>query len=182
LWKRPRRWFWFGIPLGGLLAFVVGVGVAGGFVGSLKFTETTAFCTSCHEMEQPLRELQQSVHHSNIYGIQASCADCHVPPQLIPGLIRHAKASVEVWGHLTGKLSTPAKYESQRAELAKKVWAELKANDSAECRSCHNQAAMNLEKQDPIAAKRHSPEYMAKAGKTCIDCHKGVAHTLPGDS
>lgn len=179
LWKRPRRWFLFGIPLGGLLSFVIGIGVAGGFVGGLQYTETTAFCTSCHEMQQPLAELQQSLHHSNAYGIQAGCADCHVPPTLFAGLMRHVRASVEVWGHLTGKLNTPEKYEALRAEMAQKVWAELQANDSAECRSCHNPAAMDLTKQDRIAAKRHSPEYMAKSGKTCIDCHKGVAHTLP---
>ena len=49
-----------------------------------------------------------------------------------------------MWGHLTGKLSTPANYEAHRLELAQKIWAELKANDSAECRSCHTASAMAL--------------------------------------
>lgn len=182
LWQRPRRWFLLGIPLGGLLSFVIGIGVAGGFVGGLQYTETTAFCTSCHEMQQPFAELKQSIHHSNAYGIQAGCADCHVPPTPVAGLMRHLRASIEVWGHLTGKLSTPEKYEAHRLEMAQKVWDELKANDSAECRSCHNQAAMDLTQQDRIAARRHAPEYMAESGKTCIDCHKGVAHTLPEGS
>jgi nitrate/TMAO reductase-like tetraheme cytochrome c subunit len=31
-----------------------------------------------------------------------------------------------------------------------------------------------------MAADAHSS--LAKSGKTCIDCHKGVAHTLPEGS
>lgn len=179
VWRRPRRWFWLGIPFGGLVTFIIGISLAGGFVGALKYTETEAFCTSCHEMQQPFAELKQSVHYSNAFGIQASCANCHVPPGLLPGLMRHMAAAGEVWGHLTGKLNTPAKYEALRLSMAQSMWAELKANDSAECRSCHKLSAMALDKQDPIAAKRHSADYLAKTGKTCIDCHKGVAHTLP---
>lgn len=179
LWQRPRRWFLLGIPAGGALAFLVGIGFSGAFAGGVQFASTLGFCTSCHEMSTPYEELQKSVHFSNEFGIRATCANCHVPPSFLPGLMRHMEASVEVWGHLTGKLATPAKYEALRLEMAQTIWAELKANDSAECRSCHTQAAMALDKQDPIAAKRHSPDYLAKTGKTCIDCHKGVAHTLP---
>jgi len=58
------------------------------------------------------------VHYSNQFGITASCADCHVPPAFVPGLLRHVKASVELWGHLTGELDTPAKYEAHRMKLA----------------------------------------------------------------
>lgn len=181
LWRRPRNRWLLGIPLGAALAFVIGVGATGGFVGSLKYAETESFCTSCHEMQAPFEQLQHSAHYSNVYGIRASCADCHVPPQFIPGLIRHMKAANEVWGHLTGKINTPAKFEKFKLEMAQSVWTELKANNSAECRSCHTRAAMALDKQSPIAAKRHSAEYMAKTGKTCIDCHKGIAHTLPQD-
>jgi nitrate/TMAO reductase-like tetraheme cytochrome c subunit len=177
LWRRPQRWFLLGVPAGGVLAFVIGVGFTGAFVGTLKIAETDAFCTSCHEMQQPFQELTRSNHHSNEFGLQASCGNCHVPPAFFPGLIRHIEASSEIWFHLTGKLSTPAKYEAHRLELAQKIWAELKANDSAECRSCHTPAIMALAKQPPMAADAHSS--LAKSGMTCVDCHKGVAHTLP---
>jgi cytochrome c-type protein NapC len=86
-------------------------------------------------------------------------------------------ASIEVWGHLRGELDTPAKFEAHRTELAQKIWTELKANDSAECRSCHSPAAMAFAKQPAMAAAAHSS--LASSGMTCIDCHKGVAHTLP---
>ena len=59
----------------------------------------------------------------------------------------------EVWGHFSGELDTPAKYEAHRLELAQKIWAELKANDSAECRSCHTPSAMAFAKQPPMAAE-----------------------------
>jgi cytochrome c-type protein NapC len=180
LWRRPQRWFLLGIPAGGLIAFLIGVGVTGGFFGALKITETDAFCTSCHEMKQPFQELMHSVHGSNEFGIQASCGNCHVPPTFFRGLLRHMQAITEVWGHLTGKLDTPAKYEAHRLELAQNIWKELKANDSAECRSCHTPSAMAFAKQPPMAADAHSS--LAKSGMTCIDCHTGVAHTLPAGS
>jgi cytochrome c-type protein NapC len=180
LWRRPQRWFLLGIPVGGLITFLVGIVFTGGFIGGLKMAETDKFCTSCHEMQQPFQELTRSVHYSNEFGIQASCGNCHVPPAFIPGLIRHIQASTEVWGHLTGKLSTPARYEAHRLELAQKIWAELKANDSAECRGCHTASAMAFAKQPAMAADAHSS--LATSGMTCIDCHRGVAHTLPPGS
>jgi cytochrome c-type protein NapC len=169
-----------GIPAGGIVAFVVGAAVMGGFFGGLKYAETESFCTSCHEMSTPAQELTQSVHYSNEFGLRAGCANCHVPPTFVAGLVRHIEAYKEVWGHVTGELSTPAKYEDHRLQQAQKVWAELKANDSAECRSCHTPAAMALAKQPTAAASAHAT--LATGGMTCIDCHKGVAHTLPEGS
>ncbi len=163
------------------MAFVIGIGFTGSFMAGLKFAETTAFCTSCHEMSTPLQEFSQSsVHHTNEFGIQATCGDCHVPRAFIPGLMRHIAAYKEVWGHLTGKLNTPAKYEAQRPAMAQMIWDELKANDSAECRSCHTPAAMALKQQPAAASDAHSS--LATSGLTCIDCHRGVAHTLPPGS
>ena len=180
LWRRPQRWFLFGIPAGGAAAFLLGMVFWGSFNFALKFAETDSFCTSCHEMKQPFQELTRSVHYSNVLGIQASCGQCHVPPTFLPGLWRHIQAYAEVWGHMRGELNTPAKYEAHRQELAQKIWTELKANDSAECRSCHTASAMALAKQPAMAASAHAS--MPKSGATCIDCHQGVAHTLPQGS
>jgi nitrate/TMAO reductase-like tetraheme cytochrome c subunit len=180
LWRRPRRWYLLGIPFGGLVAFVVGIAFTGGFFASLKFAETNEFCTSCHEMQTPFEEYTHSVHFSNPVGVRATCGNCHVPPAFLPGLWRHMKAALEVWGHLTGELDTPAKYEAHRLEMAQTVWTELKGNDSAECRSCHSPAAMAMDKQPAMAARAHAE--LASSGKTCIDCHKGPAHTVPEGS
>ena len=187
LWRRPQRWFLLGVPAGGLLAFFVGIGFTGSFFGALKYASTDAFCTSCHEMDTPFQELTHSVHYSNVLGVRASCADCHVPPAFMPGLMRHMAASLEVWAHLTGELGTPAKYESHRLELAQKIWRELKANDSAECRSCHTPSAMARVRQPSTGATGAaiSPATMHQSlatSYTCIDCHKGLAHALPTDN
>jgi hypothetical protein len=40
LWRRPQRWFLLGIPAGGLIAFIIGIGFAGSFVAGLKFAES----------------------------------------------------------------------------------------------------------------------------------------------
>ena len=184
LWRRPQRWFLLGIPAGGLLAFIVGIGFTGGFFGALQYTSTDAFCTSCHEMNKSFEELKHSKHYSNEFGVRAGCANCHVPPTFLAALMRNLAVPREAWGHLTGELDTPAKYESHRLELAQKVWKELKANDSAECRSCHTIAAMAVVKQSSTGAKEAgvSPATMHQSiapSETCIDCHKGIAHTLP---
>ena len=56
LWRRPQRWFLFGIPIGGLcLPSSSAIGLTGRFIGGLKYAETDSFCTSCHEMNSLFR-------------------------------------------------------------------------------------------------------------------------------
>jgi len=55
----------------------------------------------------------------------------------------------------------------------------MKATDSRECRNCHSFPAMQKTKQRPRAQKNHATAQ--QRGKTCIDCHKGVAHLLPAE-
>jgi cytochrome c-type protein NapC len=37
---------------------------------------------------------------------------------------------------------------------------------------------MDFTRQSPRAAQAHST-YLASGERTCIDCHKGIAHRLP---
>ena len=96
---------------------------------------------------------------------------------LFRSIIRKVQASNEVWGKLTGTISTPEKFEAKRLELAKHEWARMKATDSRECRNCHSFQAMDFEHQRPKAAEQMRKAY--QDGGTCIDCHKGIAHSLP---
>jgi cytochrome c-type protein NapC len=53
----------------------------------------------------------------------------------------------------------------------------MKANDSQECRNCHRYDYMDYAEQGKRGATTHPTAF--DEGKTCIDCHKGIAHALP---
>lgn len=76
-----------------------------------------------------------------------------------------------------GLVDTPKKFEEQRAEMAQREWTRMKANNSQECRNCHNFEYMDYSTQKTVAATIH--HQAESAGQTCIDCHKGIAHKLP---
>jgi cytochrome c-type protein NapC len=88
------------------------------------------------------------------------------------------QASKEVWGKLFGTIDTREKFLDKRLELAQHEWARLKANQSLECRNCHQAESMDFTRQSPRAAAMHSTKLL-KGEATCIDCHKGIAHRLP---
>jgi cytochrome c-type protein NapC len=179
LWAPPKRKWLLGIPLGALFAFILGMLVWAGAGAMLHATSTTHFCAyACHEFEAYVTpSWQVSVHHKNADGVGAGCPDCHLPKPVVPMLVRKARSANEIWGHLTGKIDTQAKFDGHKLEMAERVWAYMKETDSRECRGCHNPDAWDLSAQDPSAQKKHAS--MKEQGKTCIDCHKGVAHELP---
>jgi len=160
------------------IGFVCGLVFWGVFSTGLAATNEMGFCIGCHEMRDTVyKEYTQTIHYSNRTGVRATCSDCHVPHELGPKLIRKVQASKEVWGALTGYIDTPDKFEHHRMELATNEWARMESRDSRECQNCHKFDAMSSIKQSPSNYKRHME---AKAeGKTCIDCHKGIAHHLP---
>jgi cytochrome c-type protein NapC len=53
----------------------------------------------------------------------------------------------------------------------------MKATNSRECRNCHANESMDYTKQEQYAVQQHIKG--VDEGKTCIDCHKGIAHSLP---
>jgi cytochrome c-type protein NapC len=55
--------------------------------------------------------------------------------------------------------------------------ALLAGLDFLVARHCHDQSTWVLERQGLKARKFHS--VALSKGKTCIDCHKGLAHKLP---
>jgi cytochrome c-type protein NapC len=175
--SRPSRHLSLGfLTLGG---FLCGVLFWGGFNTALEATNTETFCVSCHEMHDNVyQELQRTVHFANRSGVRATCPDCHVPHEWTDKIARKMQASKEVWGHIFGTINTRQKFEAHRLELAKHEWARLKANDSLECRNCHSAPAMDFTRQSQRAQRIHS-EFLIGGDRTCIDCHKGIAHELP---
>lgn len=160
-----------------IVGVVVGVFFTSGFTTVLDYTNTTEFCVSCHEMQTNKDELTASVHGSTRSGAHAQCADCHVPQEFGPKMLRKINAANDVYHHLLGTLDTPQKYTDKRQELAERVWDYMEKSDSRECRTCHSFETMKLEKQASLAKQKHPQA--RQDGKTCISCHKGVAHKLP---
>ena len=164
------------LALGG---FICGVMFWGAFNTALEVTNTEKFCTSCHEMhDNVFQELQRTPHFSNRSGVRASCPDCHVPHDWTDKIARKMQASKEVWGKIFGTINTREKFLDHRLELAQNEWVRMKANDSLECRNCHSYESMDFTRQSQRAVAMHST-FLANKEKTCIDCHKGIAHHLP---
>ncbi len=159
--------------------FVLGILFWAGFNTGLAYTNTTEFCTSCHSMKVNEREWQETAHYKSASGVRAGCADCHVPKEFVPKMVAKVMAAKDVYHEIMGTIDTPEKYEAHRWDMASRVWAKMKANDSRECKTCHDFEQMDLAEQDRSARKRHSRAI--DKGQTCIDCHKGVAHEQPDE-
>ena len=161
-----------------VLGGVAGIILWGGYNTAMEATNTLGFCVSCHEMHSTVyQEYKKSPHYANASGVRAICSDCHVPKDWVGKVVRKIQASNELYHHLLGTIDTPEKFEAKRAELAEHVWATMKASDSRECRNCHTWEAMHPHKQTARAQEKMAEGQ--KEGKTCIDCHKGIAHSLP---
>ena len=158
--------------------FFGGILFWGGFHTVVEATNTETFCIGCHEMRDNVYpEYKKTIHYTNRTGVRATCPDCHVPKEWGPKMVRKVQASRELWGKLAGTIDTREKFEAKRLKLAEREWARMKANDSLECRNCHGFASMDTEKQKLRGAKMH--KIGRDENKTCIDCHKGIAHSKP---
>jgi cytochrome c-type protein NapC len=169
-----------------ILALVI-VGAVLGLFGILIFdfslhaTSTEKFCISCHEMEtEAYAQLQKTSHYNNASGVRPTCSDCHLPKEFVPKMIRKVEAAREVWGTIIGKIDTPEKYAAHAPAMKAREIARLKANNSQECRNCHEVDRMLMAVQSAKAQEYHLA--MRKNGKTCIDCHAGIAHPVNSDS
>ena len=157
---------------------IIGVVYWGAFNTAMEMTNDMDFCISCHEMKDNVyQEYKHTVHYKNRSGVRAVCADCHVPDEWKHKVVRKIRASNELLHKLTGSINTPEKFKAKRLEMAKLVWQGLESTDSRECRNCHDYTAMDGNSQKSRSSLVH--QFAIKTNKTCINCHKGIAHTLP---
>ena len=160
------------------MLFIAGVLFWGGFNTAMEWTNREEFCISCHEMKDNVyQEYRNTIHASNRSGVRATCPDCHVPKAWGPKMIRKIQASNEVLHKVLGTIDTPEKFNAKRLELAKHEWERMKKTDSRECRNCHNFDSFDYAEQGRRSSRMHQTGL--NEGKTCIDCHKGIAHQLP---
>ena len=163
-----------GVLLG--LGFVGGILFWGAFNTGMEATNTEAFCSSCHA--PIVAEIRETIHYSNRSGVRAICSDCHVPHEWTDKIIRKVQASKELVAYALGTIGTLEKFYARRGYLANREWQRMKANDSRECRNCHNFDFMDFSEQGRRSVAQHSTA-LASGEKTCVDCHKGIAHRLP---
>jgi nitrate/TMAO reductase-like tetraheme cytochrome c subunit len=168
-----------------LALVVVGLLIgAGGVIGTqvmVEFTGTNEFCGgACHSMQWVAQEYGQSGHHLNRTGVAAGCHDCHVPDHYPKLLWYKAQAGIhDAIQEARGVISTEDKFKKERLRLAKVVWAEFKENNSENCQHCHQFNTDVVAKQKEFVRPMHQ-QFLARTA-TCIDCHKGVAHTAPDE-
>ncbi|MBY5991047.1 NapC/NirT family cytochrome c [Ferrimonas balearica] len=181
LWQKPGAKWRLGIPVGALLLFVVGALGTVGFNVVIHETSSDEFCVSCHGPSKfAAEEWPEHTHYNTASGVKVTCADCHVAKEFLPKMWRKVRAMKEVYYQTLGTYNTREKFEAHREAMAESVWAEMKETDSRECRSCHKVELMDFAQQKRAAASMH--QRMEQMGRTCIDCHKYLAHNKPGQT
>lgn len=156
---------------------VIGVMFWGAFNWTVELTNTETFCISCHEMRDNVyEEYTETVHYYNRSGVRAVCSDCHVPKEWFYKIRRKIQATNELYHKILGSINTREKFDAKRLQLSGHVWETMKKTDSRECRNCHDDDSMDFGVQEPRSADRHEEGF--DDNKTCIDCHRGVAHKL----
>jgi nitrate/TMAO reductase-like tetraheme cytochrome c subunit len=177
-WRRLRspsaRWSILALLL---LGFATGAVAIIGTQVMVEVTGTNKFCGgACHSMQWVAKEHKESIHGTNSKGLAATCHDCHIPKHYPELLWYKAKAGTkDIIGEMRGVISTEEKFKAAREKMAQHVWDEFKGNNSRACRNCHQFTDAVLAKQKPFHAAA-----VRDGQTTCIDCHKGVAHTAPG--
>ena len=163
------------------MGVLLGIVIVIGGVWSVEKTNTQTFCISCHELERTVyQEYLKSPHFRTESGVGATCPDCHVPREWFNKLVTKTIAIKDLYHHLAGTIDTREKFEAHRLTMAQRVWKNMKETDSRECRNCHDHTRMDFHKMSRRAQEKMEPGL--EKGKTCIDCHKGIAHKLPEEN
>jgi cytochrome c-type protein NapC len=156
--------------------FVSGILFWGAFNWSLELSNTESFCISCHVMRDNIyAEYKKSIHYQNASGVRATCPDCHVPKEWKDKVVRKIGATNELFHWMAGSINTREKFIGKRMQLAGYVWSTMEANNSLECRNCHELNYMN----NSVRRNNYAHQRALQSDMTCIDCHKGIAHLLP---
>ena len=165
-----------------LLAGIAGAAIAVAAVLANEqidaYTSTDAFCgTSCHSMQAHVANdpvFVESAHRTASSGVRAGCADCHIPHGIVPATVAHVKGGVkDIISETLNDFTDPQVWERGRAERAYHVRDWLLETDSATCRVCHDEAAIQPERKRGQSQHEDARE----RGLTCIGCHYNLVHT-----
>ncbi|WP_153913062.1 NapC/NirT family cytochrome c [Shewanella sp. TC10] len=171
-----------------IIALII-VGVVMGVVGyfatqqTLHATSTDEFCMTCHSNHSLKDEVLASAHGGGRAGVTVQCQDCHLPHGPVDYLVKKIIVSKDLYGFVTIKdFNTQAWLDENRKEQADIALEYFRATDSANCTHCHTRIYENQPEDMKKMAKRMHERNAKQEGdkrKTCVDCHKGVAHPYP---
>jgi thiosulfate dehydrogenase len=166
-----------------LVGALLGIGFLFSANKGIQVAGTNEFCAqACHTMKPAADAYRRSVHFANAVGVPATCSDCHIVNesernkgawQWAQLVVFKAKVGLtDVVDEMRGTISTPEKWEAERARLGKQVRAFVEKTDSRTCRGCHE-----------LQAFRSGSMYQLVHGKMieakdvdCVSCHPGVGH------
>lgn len=168
--------------LDGTTLIVATIGLAVGVAAVLAaeqmdhYTNTDAFCTSCHLTGEYIAKSETylaSSHRNRASGVEPGCADCHIPKGLVLATWTHViKGVQDLYGEIAYDYEDPEVWEERRPELAYAVRDWMRATDSATCRSCHDEGS--IEPKRKRGQRQHANA--REEGMTCIDCHYNLVH------
>ncbi len=156
-----------------LFCVVIGLAVAVLAVGGEAALSTQEFCTSCHSMTYPAKELARSAHFGRL-GADPQCKDCHIP-QGIENFHLAVRAHVvdgarDLWREMTNDYSDIGLFDERRLQMAHEARMQMKRLDSLTCRRCHRDPR-------PVTPEgKLAHRSLGSAGTTCIDCHQNLVH------
>ena len=152
----------------------------GGFNTALEATNNEKFCTSCHEMQDNVfEELKPTIHFTNRSGVRATCPDCHVPHDWTDKIARKMQASKEVWGHIFGTIDTREKFVDHAPQARRARMGAHEGQRLAGMPQLPQRSVDGLHEAEPARPRPRTRSFSSAGEKTCIDCHKGIAHRLP---
>lgn len=157
---------------------VIGLAIFGTWTSVIEHTNHTEFCITCHIMKDSVyQEYTHSAHFSNKFGVQVGCPDCHVPQySWIDEALAKVGTAGEIYAWLFEGMNTGEALKKDRPRLAQHVWAKFAETNARECRHCHQYERMVTDEQKPSARVSHLDA--AKKNENCVECHKGITHTL----
>jgi len=161
----------------GITGVLLGMALVLGAEQLDRLTTTEAFCaSSCHSMQAYLADeptYKNSIHRTTSSGVQAGCADCHIPKGLLPATWSHIiDGSRDLYGELTNDYQQPELWQARRVELAWRVRDKMLADDSRNCRACHTREIVPT--QRPRGQRQH--ELAQREKISCIGCHFNLVH------
>ncbi len=167
----------------GLLALAIGsVGGSLFMLLLIRFDHafsSNEFCTGCHSMTFAAETYQRSSHFNSSSGVRAECGHCHVSRGILAATWDHILGTRDLLKQLFGAdYDDPVINTLHLPDAAFTARRWFRANDSATCRACHVQDAIQGRRADTAEIHRVDAK-----GKTCIDCHYNLVHRkVPDES